>query len=121
MMKSLCSFSVVLLFFIIYNTILTAAKVDTVSIASQKMEKSFKAILVLPDPYGESELPVVYLLHGWSGNYRNWFDKADLPSLADHFQMIIVCPEGGYAGWYLDSPLIKESQYERDFAGMWYR
>jgi S-formylglutathione hydrolase FrmB len=26
--------------------------------------------------------------------------------------MIIVCPDGGYAGWYLDSPLNKDSQYE---------
>ena len=112
MIQKTLSFLSVILVLIISTTYLSAAKVDTVSIASQKMEKSFKAILVLPDPYGESELPVVYLLHGWSGDYRNWFDKADLPSLADHFQMIIVCPDGGYSGWYLDSPLIKESQYE---------
>ena len=57
-------------------------------------------------------MPVVYLLHGWSGNYRNWFDKVDLSTLVDQYQMIIVCPDGGYAGWYLDSPLNKESQHE---------
>ena len=112
MIQKTRSFLSVILVLIISSTYLSAAKVDTVSIASQKMEKSFKAIVVFPDTYGDSELPVVYLLHGWSGDYRNWFDKTDLPSLADHFQMIIVCPDGGYAGWYLDSPLIKESQYE---------
>ena len=89
-----------------------AATVDTVSIINQKTDKDSRAIVILPESYGTIELPVVYLLHGWSGNYRNWFDHTDLSTLTDQYQMIIVCPDGGYAGWYLDSPINKDSQYE---------
>jgi S-formylglutathione hydrolase FrmB len=86
---------------------------DTVTISGAKSAISAKAIIVLPDTYAKSKkkYPVVYLLHGWSGNYRNWYDKTDLETLTDRFNLIIVCPDGGYAGWYIDSPLNKESKY----------
>lgn len=109
-MKILTSFFFV--FILALSQILPAAQVDTVDIYSKKMDKSHRAIVVVPEADTQTEFPVVYLLHGWSGNYRNWFDKANLPQLSDHYQMILVCPDGGYAGWYLDSPLKKDSQYE---------
>ena len=55
---------------------------------------------------------MVYLLHGWSGRFSDWTKKKDLGILADKYEFIIVCPYGGYAGWYLDSPINKNSQYE---------
>ena len=36
----------------------------------------------------------------------------DLRPLADNYNLIIVCPDGGFAGWYIDSPLVEDSQYE---------
>lgn len=100
-----------LLIFIFYSFCL-AAKVETVQIFSDTMKKSFPAIIVLPDNYNQKNLPVVYLLHGYSGSYRDWMDKANLDYLTDRFQLIIVCPDGGYAGWYIDGPQIHTSQYE---------
>lgn len=84
-----------------------AGSADTVMIAGRLSYIKAKAIVVLPDAYIESNInfPVVYLLHGWSGSYRNWYDKTDLEQLADKYALIIVCPDGGYAGWYLDSPI----------------
>jgi len=92
---------------------LVAGQIDTVVIVSQTMNKSPKAVVILPDGYKTGKaLPVVYLLHGWSGSYRDWPTKMDLKPLADKYAFIIVCPDGGYAGWYVNSPIVKDSQYE---------
>ncbi len=93
---------------------LYAAQLDTLIVPSTAMSKKPKAVVVLPEQYlkSQSRFPVVYLLHGWSGSYRDWPTKIDLKPLADKYGFIIVCPDGGYAGWYINSPLIKDSQYE---------
>ena len=40
-------------------------------------------------------LPVVYLLHGYSGNYSNWIMKVpELKKYADEYKLMIVCPDG---------------------------
>jgi len=93
---------------------LAAAQLDTLAISSPAMQKNPKAVVVLPDQYQQtaSRYPVVYLLHGWSGSYRDWPAKIDLKPLADKYGFIIVCPDGGYAGWYVNSPIRKDSQYE---------
>ena len=114
-MKLKIIFLVTIIFFFIIKHFAIAGLVDTVQIASAKMKTSRKAVVVLPDSYSNSEnpkFPVVYILHGWSGKYSDWAKKTDLGILADRYNFIIICPDGGYAGWYLDSPLIKDSQYE---------
>lgn len=89
-----------------------AAQVDTVAIYSAAMGKAAQAVVVLPERYLTSteRFPVVYLLNGWSGSYRDWPTKTDLKPLADRYEFIIVCPDGGYASWHLDSLLRKDSQ-----------
>ena len=90
-----------------------AAGQDTVTIGSVNLPENPSALVFLPESYdrGTTRYPVVYLLHGWSGRYRDWSDHVDLKKYVDLYQYIIVCPDGGYAGWYLDSPLKNESQY----------
>jgi len=91
-----------------------AAVVDTISVFSQKMQRNIRAVIVTPDNYSSAgELPVVYLLHGYSGNHLDWINKAKgFEKAADQYQMIIVCPDGGFSSWYWDSPVDPESQYE---------
>jgi len=103
-------FVALLLFF----SALQAASLDTVVIKSKAMGSKPKAVVVVPDSYNQvkDQFPVLYLLHGWSGSFQDWPDHMDLRPFSDRYQMIIVCPDGGYAGWYLDSPVQKESQYE---------
>jgi len=55
--------------------------------------------------------PLIYLLHGWSGSYHQWNDIMDCQKYADKYGFIIVCPDGLYDSWYINSPAIKESQY----------
>ncbi|WP_229733962.1 alpha/beta hydrolase [Pontibacter amylolyticus] len=95
------------------------AKVDTLVIQSPSMQKTLKAGVVTPEGYQKKKsgpYPVLYLLHGYSGNFSNWLkvppQKDLLQTLADKYQLIIVTPDGGFSSWYYDSPVDKSSQYE---------
>ncbi len=78
-----------------------AAAIDTVATYSPSMKKHIKAVVITPDSYPVSKaLPVVYLLHGYSGNYADWILKAKgFEKAADLHNIIIVCPDGGYSSW----------------------
>jgi S-formylglutathione hydrolase FrmB len=93
---------------------INAGIVDTVETYSAAMKKNIKAVVVTPDNYANAgELPVVYLLHGYSGNYSNWVKNTKgLDKMADDYQMIIVCPDGGFGSWYWDSPVDEKFKYE---------
>lgn len=90
-------------------------KVDTLEIFSKAMQKKVKAVIVLPNNYQNKKdsFPVVYLLHGYSGSYSNWPKKMpNLQQWATENNMVLVCPDGGYSGWYINSPVVANNQYE---------
>ncbi len=91
-----------------------AAIVDTVLVRSAAMNKDIKTVVVRPVKYSKSKrYPVLYLLHGFSGNYADWIKKdTDLNRFADDDQVIIVCPDGNFASWYMDSPEHKDLLYD---------
>lgn len=101
-----------------FSSMLYAAKVDTLQIASIAMSKSYKAAVVLPNSYakGKAAYPVMYLLHGAYGHFNDWLkntpNKKLVQGLSDQYNMIIVMPEGETFSFYLDSPFNKESQFE---------
>jgi len=98
---------------ILLTQLVLAAKTDTLSIFSIQMQKQMQAIVVVPDQASvENRLPGVYLLHGYSGNFGDWSRHMDLEVLANQYGMFLICPEGGYSGWYLDSPIQTDSQFE---------
>lgn len=92
-----------------------AAKVDTIIIFSNSMQKQIKCIVIKPSAYKKKKLhfPVVYLLHGYDGWYSNWIIKVpELKDYADEYGILIVCPDGDKASWYFDSPVNKKMKYE---------
>ena len=92
-----------------------ASRVDTLELFSPSMHKTIKCLVVLPDRYTAqgAPYPVLYLLHGWSGNFSGWLsDAPQLREHADTYQMLIVCPDGGYDSWYFDSPVDSTVRYE---------
>ena len=91
-----------------------AAKVDTVETYSDAMKKKIKAIVITPDNYASgTQYPVVYLLHGASGNYTDWVKKATgVADNADKYNVMIVCADGGNTSWYWDSPVDPTYKYE---------
>ncbi|WP_300598131.1 alpha/beta hydrolase-fold protein [Niabella sp.] len=97
---------------------LLAAKVDTLEVYSASMKKNIKTCVVLPDGYTKAKkYPVVYLLHGYSGSYAYWPGVKGAQAGADRYQMILVCPDGGYGSWYWDSPVDPSFQYETFVSG----
>lgn len=93
------------------------AKVDTVLVPSQAMNRSLKAAVTLPDGYEQSQksYAVLYLLHGGSGAFDDWHRKVSRPGLiqemADEHELIIVTPGVGPSSYYFDSPLLDSVQY----------
>jgi S-formylglutathione hydrolase FrmB len=105
----------ILMFTITLSVALFAGKVDTISIYSCVMQKDIKCIVITPQSYKKKKnhFPVVYLLHGFSGNYSNWIKKVpELSDYADTYNIMIVCPDGGYSSWYFDSPIDDSMKYE---------
>ena len=78
------------------------------------MKKDIKAVVIKPAGYETGKrFPVVYLLHGYSDNYRGWIEKVPvIKEDADRYNVLIVCPDGGYSSWYWNSPVDPAFQYE---------
>lgn len=87
------------------------------------MQKNLRAVVVLPESYqsarsekNKTRYPVLYLLHGGFGHFNDWItktpDKTLLHRLADQYNIIIAMPEGEVFSYYLDSPVVKDSQFE---------
>ncbi|MFV0388233.1 MAG: alpha/beta hydrolase [Pyrinomonadaceae bacterium] len=81
---------------------------------SKLMKRVMPYRVMLPSEY-ESQpkkiFPVVYLLHGLTGNYKNWFDRTNLVEYSKNFDFILVTPEGEN-GWYTDSAVNANQKYE---------
>ena len=90
-----------------------AGQVDTIEVLSPSMKIKVKNVVILPDNYdNKSNLPVLYLLHGYGGNHKSWIQiKPDLPRLATQYGIMIVCPDGKNS-WYWDSPINAKMKYE---------
>ncbi len=98
----------------LYSTA-SAGNVDTVAVYSSAMQKNINCVIITPADYKKSNkpYPVLYLLHGYAGNYNRWLTVApQLKNKVDEMQMIIVCPDGGYGSWYIDSPADSSVKYE---------
>jgi S-formylglutathione hydrolase FrmB len=92
-----------------------AGTVDTIILRSNSMQKDIKCVVLKPDSYKKKKIsyPVVYLLHGHSGSYNNWIRRVpDLSKHADEYQLIIVCPDGDFNSWYIDSPVDSSMKFE---------
>ncbi len=59
--------------------------------------------------------PMLILLHGWTGNYKQWSREINLKEYASKYDWIIVTPDGFYDSWYVNSPIKKNVQFETFF------
>lgn len=97
-----------------------AFTVDTLTIASKQdlIPEPMKVVVVTPDVVcDDCSLPVVYLLNGYGGDYRQWLKvRPNLPELADDYGFFMVLPSG-MNSWYWDSPVDKTMQMESFITG----
>ncbi|MCS6873588.1 MAG: esterase family protein [Pyrinomonadaceae bacterium] len=81
---------------------------------SKLMGRQMPYRIIYPKNYKESKekrFPTIYLLHGLSGNYKNWSEKTALLKYATEYDFLFVLVEGEN-GWYSDSPSKPNSFYE---------
>jgi S-formylglutathione hydrolase FrmB len=99
---------------ILFFSFVCAATIESTYVFSEAMQKDIPLIIIIPDSYQSinKSFPVVYLLHGYSGSYRNWIDRTNVKKLSDQFDLIIVCPDGDKNSWYIDSPVDTMSRYD---------
>ena len=104
----------ILISVLLTTTVCFASKVDTIQVESKAMHKIIKNVIILPDDYQQSKAyPVIYLLHGAEGDFTDWIKKGPVvKELADNYNLIIVCPDGGLNSWYFDSPIDSSFRYE---------
>ncbi len=86
-------------------------EVRSVRIVSSAMGGEWPALVVLPASYArepDRRFPVLYLLHGASGEHTSWVANTPLAVLLEDEDkardVIVVCPNGRTGGWYVDSP-----------------
>jgi S-formylglutathione hydrolase FrmB len=80
-----------------------ALPVKTVQFDSPSVGRAMKYNVVLPAKYDQTtdRYPVLYLLHGLTGNYTNW-GRMGVPRYAREYDLIVVMPDAGnswYANW----------------------
>jgi putative tributyrin esterase len=78
------------------------AEARTVAFEAKSVGRTLKYSLALPADYEKStrRYPVLYLLHGYSGNYTNWAHLA-APKFAREHDLIVVMPDGGNS-WFVN-------------------
>ena len=65
--------------------------------------KPLNVNVLLPDGYTKKkDWPVLYLLHGHGGHYDNWTKSGDVANITKGLAAVVVMPEGGDNGWYID-------------------
>lgn len=104
-----------LTFMLFSFAVANAARVDTLKINSKALREMTKCVVITPDRYDTKRgirFPVVYLLHGYSGDFSNWVTRVpQIKEYADKYQLIIVCPDGKNS-FYLNNVDNKLPQYE---------
>jgi putative tributyrin esterase len=88
--------------------------VETVQFQSKLTNATLPYNVILPPDYRASRAtryPVLYLLHGFGGHYRDWVTRTNVADYAAQYRMIVVMPEGNN-GWYTDSVGMATDRYE---------
>ena len=91
-----------------------AANVEERRLASRLMGREMPYRVVLPKNYSakrHARYPVIYLLHGYGGSYKNWTDLTGLEEYSLPYDVIVVTPEGEN-GWYVDQSGAPNRNYE---------
>jgi S-formylglutathione hydrolase FrmB len=82
-----------------------------VTFHSSALNRDMPYRVVLPANIASGErLPVVYLLHGWGGSFRDWTNDSDVAKFAEQ-GLILVMPEGN-SSYYANAAKAPEDRYE---------
>src|SRR3954463_16687191 len=80
---------------------------------SESLGRSMKYRVILPAGYDREShrYPVLYLLHGYGGDYTDWETKTRIDEYARHYRLIIVMPDAG-TSWDTNSSGNPKNKFE---------
>jgi len=87
-------------------------KITDAIFRSASLARDMHYRVLLPADYNEGgRFPVLYLLHGLFGDYKNWDTMTGLEGYAKSLHMIVVMPDADDS-WYTNSATIPADKFE---------
>ncbi len=90
-------------------------KIHHLKIPSMALADSNRVIIATPSNFEQhrpAKYPFIVMLHGWSGDETQWKKDADLQILSDKYDILLILPDGGYDGWWVDSEVSPGRNYD---------
>jgi putative tributyrin esterase len=79
---------------------------------SASLDRDMHYLALLPRDYGNGRrFPVLYLLHGLYGDYKNWESRTGIESYGKTMSLLIVMPDADDS-WYTNSATIPRDKFE---------
>jgi len=79
---------------------------------SSSLDRDMHYLVLLPRDYNSGHrFPVLYLLHGLYGDYKNWDTRTGLERYASPVPFIIVMPDADNS-WYTNSATVPRDKFE---------
>jgi S-formylglutathione hydrolase FrmB len=106
----------IFLFFFIITFSGTIHAQEQIVLSSPYLKTNDTILVFTPQGYQpDKSYPTLFLLHGWSGNYSNWSTRVPLQDACNKYGFIIVCPDGFYNSWYVNSSDTQGMQWRQFF------
>jgi putative tributyrin esterase len=79
---------------------------------SASLKRDMHYLVLFPSDYASGRrFPVLYLLHGLYGDYKNWDTKTHLESASDTVSFLIIAPDANDS-WYTNSAAKAQDRFE---------
>jgi len=89
-----------------------AARVEEATFHSASVDRDMRYLVILPHDYGAGRsFPVLYLLHGLYGDYKNWDTRTGIETYAKEMSFLIVMPDADDS-WYTNSATVPADKFE---------
>jgi S-formylglutathione hydrolase FrmB len=86
--------------------------VEEATFHSPSLDRDMHYLVLLPPDYSSGRsFPVLYLLHGLYGDYKNWDKRTGLESYAKTTSLLIVMPDADDS-WYTNSATVPRDKFE---------
>jgi putative tributyrin esterase len=81
-----------------------------VTFFSQALDRDMQYRVLMPEGVSNQKLPIVYLLHGGGGGFRDWSNYSDVAQFVSR-GLLLVMPQGDYS-YYTNAALRPQDRYE---------
>src|ERR1700757_619599 len=88
------------------------SRAEEATFHSSSLDRDMHYLVLLPHDYNSGRrFPVLYLLHGLYGDYKNWDTRTGLERHAKTAPFIIVMPDADNS-WYTNSATVPRDKFE---------